>query len=243
MSRRLALPLLAALSSLGLAAPVLAQYTPGSFMYFDHLANNFAVNIGMIGQTVNASDDDDEVAPKVQPKRQVRLDFTPSKVVRQKTITTVIDAIGQLNPAQRNELRAAFVNNDLFSQAETALRPYNVRTNNVADAMTVYLISAWDAAHGVSDQASVGKFAAVRSQIADGLSQNQAIGGLSDATKQELSDTLFINAFLIDAMADSAKENPSIAANVRRSAMEGATVFGFDLSKIQIGENGIRTVG
>lgn len=241
MSRKLFVVALGLLSGLAVTLPVGAQYTPGSFMYFDHLANNTAINIGLLGKNTGSDDEEEESPPppRVQSPKNVRLDFVASKAVRQKTVEEVIGAIGQLNPTQRDGLRAAFINNDIFAQTEAALRPYGLRTNNLADAMTMFLICAWDAAHGVSEESSRAKVTAVRRQMQAALSTNQTIGGLSDITKQQLSDTLFINALLIQAMADAAKDNPAIKANVQRSAMQGAATFGFDLSTITVGENGI----
>ena len=72
----------------------------------------------------------------------------------------------------------------------------------------MYWISAWQASQGQTHTPSAATFQAVSAQLSSNLAQSEEFTAMSDAQKQEMTETLLIQAALIDASLEQAAANP-----------------------------------
>lgn len=233
-------------------SPASAQYTPGSFMYFDHLANNTAVNIGLLGKQKYHDDDEEEDKQEVlkrllekskkQPARTVRptdFVFPVSQPARTATLNAIVDGLSKDNPAGRRELQAALIDQNIFAVLDTAIQKYGLRTNNLADAYTLYWISSWEAAHNsMQGESSPAQVKAVKAQVVDFLSNVDALHTMKVADKQQLSDTLLVNAVLLEMIGESAKADPQFQELRSQAGRSGAAAFGLIVDGVTLTESG-----
>lgn len=231
------------------ASPATAQYTPGSFMYFDHLANNMAVNIGIMGQQKYHDDDDDKQdkdalirklleRAKKQPARAIKpadFVFPVSQPTRQATLNAIVDSLSKDNPASRSELQAVLIDQNLFGILDTAIQKYGMRTNNLADSYTLYWIASWEAAHNSEPKESPpAQVKAVKAQVVSFLSNVDALHDMTATEKQQLSDTLLVNAALLEMMAEASKTNPQFQQSRAQAGRAGAAAFGLFIDGITL---------
>lgn len=233
-------------------SPASAQYTPGSFMYFDHLANNTAVNIGLLGKQKYHDDDEEEDKQQVlkrlleksnkQPARAVKptdFVFPVSQPARTATLNAIVDGLSKDNPAARGELQAALIDQNIFAVLDTAIQKYGLRTNNLADAYTLYWISSWEATHNsMQGESSPAQVKAVKAQVVGFLSNVDALPTMKVTDKQQLSDTLLVNVVLLEMIGESAKANPQFQQLRSQAGRSGAAAFGLLVDGVTLTESG-----
>lgn len=117
---------------------------------------------------------------------------------------------------------AATLKSDPIAQMGPELAKYGLRTDDVADAYTVYWTEAWAAAHGVTREDSREQAQAVRRQAAAAILATSEFARATDAQKQEFADALLVQALLV-------------AAAVR----QGAKATGLDLDAMTLTDEGL----
>ena len=145
-----------------------------------------------------------------------------------------------MDPEGATELAAFFKATDIIGQLQTALRPYGLRVDNVADAYSVWWINAWQATRGHNNEVDRDTIEAVRAQAARALTSAPEFGSATDATKQEMAEALLIQAALIDSSVEQSKGKPDQMKAVGRAVAQGARGMGLDLNKMTLTEDGFR---
>ncbi len=118
------------------------------------------------------------------------------------------------------------------------MRPVGLRVNNVADAYTVWWIAAWEAVNQTDAGSSSAMYTAVKNQAAQAILKSGKISGMSAATKQEMAESLLVQAFLIQQAQQSARGDANQGTSVARAVNEGAKRTGLDLTKMTLTEDG-----
>lgn len=163
--------------------------------------------------------------------------FTPSRLVRQASYDAMLARARKGDPAGAQSLEQLMAQGDLIERMGPLLKPAGLRTDNLADAYTLWWIVMWNAAQGKSGNPDPVICAAVRNQVV-ALLPGQA--ALADTDKQKLAEGLLLQAMLVEAAIDQAKtpaEQAKVAALVKRTAAP----MGMDFSTMTLTGKGFVT--
>jgi hypothetical protein len=138
------------------------------------------------------------------------------------------------------QMEQVFSQPNFMSEIAKAIAPSGLKTNDAADAMTLWWIVAWNAANGRTDTPPPATFAAVKAQVKRAFGSTPAFSATTDAEKQELSEAMLIQGLLLDAASEQAiKQGGPMAAQVADAALKGAREsYGFDLNAMTLTPQG-----
>ena len=131
-----------------------------------------------------------------------------------------------------------FASTDVLAQLDGELAKQGLSVANVADAYTVWWITVWEAANGVSSPTARATIDAVKRQAAGALLAVPAFATASDADKQNLAESLLVQAMLLEAMNDTYREDATVGPQLRAAAAQGARGMGLDLSAMTLTADG-----
>ena len=130
---------------------------------------------------------------------------------------------------------------DLFAVLGSRLAPYGLRTDDVADALTVYLVTAWYGVRGSDQDPPRALLLATRTQMRSSLLTNPAFAAASNATKQEVAEALLIQTVEDSSNLTVAKKNPGQMARVKSLIRQNALkALKLDLTKLKLTSRGLR---
>ena len=120
-----------------------------------------------------------------------------------------------------------------------AMRAVGLDYNNVADAQAAYIVTVWQATLG-DYLDNPAQFQAVARQMAFGFSQ-AGLGRVSNATKQEMAETVIYDAMFIAGLFKDAKTDPTLKRWVANYAARGLkTHFGLDAKTLRMTSAGLQ---
>ena len=166
------------------------------------------------------------------------LRYTPSQARRAANLAEFVSKTGTVNPAGARDLQRLFASGDIIERIGQSIAPSGLRVDDLADAYTVWWIAAWEATRGGGETSSRLQTAAVRAQAAQALSAAPTILRASEADKQQLAESLLINAMMLETAVAQAKGDPGRLATVAGAASQGARRMGLDLSAMALTESG-----
>jgi hypothetical protein len=185
-------------------------------------------------------------APRPSPSRALnpaKLNYVPSLPLRKRHYAQFVEKTRNANPSGAAELEAMFASTDVIAAMSNGLRPFGLRVDSLADAYTVYWVNAWLASKGRPDSATRAQAQAVRKQAMSALLTAQPLATATDAMKQELAETLLVQAALLDAAVQQAKSDPALMSQVMDAARKGALSIGFDVSTVTLTPLGFKSAG
>lgn len=175
-------------------------------------------------------------APAAVPESA--LGFKPSPEVRKRNYAQFVDKLRASSPQGADEMQKLFAQKDVIAEFGTALTPYGLRTDNIADAYTVYWLNAWMASRGRSDPNTPEQAQGVRRQAANAMRANPQVAKLTDAQKQEMAEALLIQAMMLDAAMTQAKTQPDQMPQIQAGARAGAKAMSLDLDQMELTATG-----
>lgn len=167
-----------------------------------------------------------------------KLNYGPSMQVRKRNYAQFVEKTRANNPAGADNLAALLASTDVVASMDSALKPYGLRTNNLADAYSVYWVTAWEAANGIKQNSSKAQALAVSKQAASALLAVKTLQTATDAVKQEFAESLLVQAAMIEAAAEQAKANPTQMQQVAAAVKQGARSVGLNLDAVKLTEAG-----
>ena len=213
------------------------------------LFSNFAFAQGVfdMGVLTNTLTIETRPTPSVSPRSNERkpnllpessLSYSASAAVRKNNLSNFVKKTRAVDPEGASKMEAMFASADVIGAIGEGIAPFGLRTNNVADAYTVYWTNAWLGSRGRNDTLSKQQIAAVRNQAANALLTTPAFSSASNAQKQEMSEALLVQAALIEAYVDNAKSDPALMKKVKAAIAQGAKGMGLDLYKMTLTSDG-----
>lgn len=173
--------------------------------------------------------------PAVDP---AKLTFQSSPARRRANLDAFIRKARERNAAAGADVARAIGQGDVIGQLEPILHRVGLRADNVADAVALYWIVAWQTSKGHNDDFSRAKATAVRQQVTAALVKMPSIAGADDAAKQEFAETLLIQSILFDSAVTAAKGDAKMLAMLGSVARQGASGMGINLSAMTLTERG-----
>lgn len=173
---------------------------------------------------------------------EAALTFRPSPERRQHNFADFIEGSRVAGHAGAEQLRA-FLAQDVIGFVAKEVAPLGLRTDDLADAMTTYVMESWEAATAKVMPATRARAQAVRSQMDRAIAAASARLAEDDAAKQEIAETMLVQAVVVSnaiKLAVVEGDRNEIAA-VQESAREGTSeTLGIDLRSIAVTDAGLR---
>ena len=166
------------------------------------------------------------------------LAFRPDLAARKRNMARFVANIRRADPAGAKGLQDVLAKHDLIAEMNRQL-PAGIRPNSVPDAMALYLVTAWYGVRGSTDSKPA-DFRVVRDQFARAVGTTPGFATTSNAEKQELSESMLLQAMIADQAVQNAKGDPATLRQIRSALNAGArATFGFDLTRMRLGPNGL----
>jgi uncharacterized caspase-like protein len=169
-----------------------------------------------------------------------RFAFAVSPTTRRSTTNQFITQLQSSNKELGDLFAATFALQDIFGALDKAMVPYGLKTNNLADGLTIFFDTMRDIANGVESTPTRTQALAVRRQMALVLQSSSDTNALNATQRQEMSDGLVLYAMFMSLAQEAAKKgDPKEARNFSNGVAELAkTQFGVDLRAIRLTDNG-----
>lgn len=177
--------------------------------------------------------------PRSASINRAAISYSPSLAVRKRNLAQFVGRLRRVDPTSAAEMERSFARSDPIAEMGGLMRPVGLNPNNVADAMATYLVTAYYGVRGSTD-GEPAEFKAVSAQMARAISANSSFAGASDALKQEIAESMMIQAVLANQAVQAAQKKPSAMPAIKAAIAKGArAAFGFDVSRMRLGPNGL----
>ncbi len=206
----------------------------------NHLASRTAAKTTKAATLAKKASAPRQPQPQPQPMAPLSaLSFKPSSAVSAKSKATFFATLRKADPEAARQIEPRFDNVSLHEKLSEALAGHGLRADNVADAMTVWLVNLWLGANGQSQDPSPTQIRAIRAQMADALRASPALTAAKDAQKQEMAEGLILHAAVIGA----ASADPRAKSGPGKVALQDVTTrignsMGMDFTAMRITDEG-----
>lgn len=167
--------------------------------------------------------------------------FVPSSAARKRTLAGIVAKARTTNPQAAAALERDFAKGDPVVAIAPGLARYGLHTDDVADAMTAYLVSAWYGVRGSNEDPPRDKVRAVREQMQRVLLSTPSFGASSNATKQQMSDSLLLQLMVTERLVSSAKGDAAnmdaVKNTIRQSVLKTLKI---DMTKAELTSKGLQ---
>ena len=165
--------------------------------------------------------------------------YRPDAAVRKRNLNGFVARLRRVDAASAADLKRTFARRDLIAEISGVMRPVGLDPNNVADAIAIYLVTAYYGVRGSTD-GEPAEFKAVSAQVARAISADPSFASASDALKQEIAEGMLIQAVLANQAVEAAQKQPAAMPQVKAAIAKGArSAFGFDVTRMRLGPNGL----
>lgn len=166
--------------------------------------------------------------------------FRQSAAVRKNYVADFTAKMKAADAKDGAGMQQIFAKQNLFAMVGSKMSKYGLRTNNIADPLAMYIVTAWQGVRGRDSAPNKAQLLGVRSQIARNLAKVPSLNRLSDAEKQQWADSLLIQTFITDLAVKHAKKNPGLMAQSKADITSAARRnIGFDLNVMKLTNEGL----
>ncbi len=182
------------------------------------------------------------------PKRarapaSVDLTYTPSLTRRRENYAQFVAKTRKADPAGADQLAAMLNQTDVIAAMGPPLTKFGLRTDNVADAYSIYWMNAWQAAHGDTTQYGRETISAVKAQAARAIGATAKFAEATESNKQELAEAFLIQGAMIEAFQLKFKAAPDLMRRLGDTVRKGAKATGIDLDAMTLTSKGFVPAG
>lgn len=181
-------------------------------------------------------------APAAAAPADAAFRFRPSLEQRQRMFARFIAKSRAADPASGAEM-AKFLEGDVVATVGKMIEPIGLRTDNIADAVALYVMEAWEISNDQVMAPDRARAQAVRQQMVRVIGAAPVITRASDADKQDFAEDMIIQAAMLSSAYATAKQTGD-AAQVRAvsdAADKGArNALGMNLRTLAMTPAGLR---
>jgi len=177
-------------------------------------------------------------AAATPPTAAADLRYTPSHERRIANFANFVARSRPGNPQGAEDLAKLFSSQDVIEGMKAPLDAVGLRIDDIAGAYAAWWINAWQASRGRDEDVSRTMAIAVRDQAARAITSSGMLRGASDAAKQEMAESLLIQAALIAAAMEQSKGNAALTRAIAAVASQGARGMNVDLTAMDLTEHG-----
>lgn len=175
--------------------------------------------------------------PRVAPA-PARLAYTPSMERRRANLARFVAKSRKVDPQGAEALEKSLAASDVIGRMHRELASYGLRGDNVGDAYAAWWINAWLASRQRTEDPTPRQIAAVRVQAAQALAAIPAVANADEAVKQEMAEANLLQAAMIGAHMERAKDDPDLSQRVAAAVRQGARASGLDLDAMDLTDEG-----
>ena len=164
------------------------------------------------------------------------LTFTVSEPLRANHQQQFLDSLRSRSPGAADDLAG----HDLIGLLGTAIAPHGLKTDNVADAFTAWLMINHGLVTGDDSDPTPAQVEGTRQLATNALLAMPDLIASSDADKQAMTDSLLLQALLNQMMIDALKEaNPAGLPAAQQEIRTATRDMGLDLDLLEMTPNGL----
>lgn len=182
-------------------------------------------------------------APAAPAAAPADLGFTPSPALRKRNIAAFMANMEATNPVAAAEIQAQLGGRDLIELIGGEIARYGLKTDNLPDAMAIFVMESWEAMSGRVLPPSRPRGLAVRRQMAEAAATLPALSGATGAARQELAESMLLQAFLISSTAQANRQagaGPAETQAMADTVVEIArATLGIDLRTMTLTDDGL----
>ena len=176
--------------------------------------------------------------PVADAPPSVETRFAVDRQARRQAEEAYAAAIARIDPSISKQMPTGRI----VRTVGQGIRPYGLRTDDLADAMTVYLVQLWMAANGSAERVPDEAVAAVRRQVVTLLAQAQDPRLQRASARQAEADALLLRSYLLSSL-NMTTAQPGRGGE-RGKLREGmgqitADLFGTDFRRVALGASGL----
>ncbi len=181
-----------------------------------------------------------QAQPQAQPAAPAAdpaaLNFAVSDALRAADQQKFIEGLRASSPDAANDLAG----HDLIGMLGTAIAPYGLKTDNVGDAFTAWLMINHGLVTGDDSDPTPAQIEGTRKMTTAALLAMPDLVAAGDADKQSMADTLLLQALLNQMMIDALKqENPAGVPAAQEQIRAATRDMGLDLGNLEMTANGL----
>lgn len=166
--------------------------------------------------------------------------FRPSLATRKRVVASWAARARARDAKSGADLERQATKTDLIVGAKPQLARLGLRTDDVADAIAIYLVTAWYGVRGSNQDPPRGYLRGVREQMHQVLLSNARFASASNEAKQQLAESLLLETMVTDAAIRGAKANSASMAGVKSYIRQTAmNTFQLDMAKMKLTANGL----
>lgn len=169
-----------------------------------------------------------------------RFTFQPSARRRQANLAQFVGKMRAVDPKGGAELEKLFASADIIGDIGAGMRKNGLQPNDVADAYALWWVTAWHASQGRALDLNPATLSAVRTQAARAIEATGKFGSASDTLRQEMAESLMIQAAMVDELNDQMRGNPNQRRALATAVNKGARGMGLDLTTMTLTREGFQ---
>lgn len=167
-----------------------------------------------------------------------QLEYLPSLERRQANLSELAEQRQVKHLKGATELEALLSSTQVIEAIEQTIEPYGLGVNNIADAYTLWWITAWQASEGELSKIDRQTVQAVKRQAMLIWLANPKLAQATDAHKQAIAEALLIQALLTQAAISKAGDDQYAKQVVMEAVRQGAASSGLALEQMQLTAQG-----
>lgn len=240
-----------ALTLIGILSPTIARgdyevpipnYAPGNMMAISQAAAFADVMRNVYGGGVSSTRKPTARPSQIKPSKQsVSLNFRSDLSISRQVQADIVKRVRQESPSDADRLAPVLASGQAMSAYSKLVASYGLRSDNVADAMTAYIVTKWLLANDVRTNPSRTAVQAVRAQVAQICLNNPQLR--SESARQMLAESLIYQFMMLDSLRERviAEGNPAQIRQIAEMAnRNGTNDLGVDLRSIDLANTGFR---
>ena len=172
-----------------------------------------------------------------------KLGYTPSPARRRANMARFVSKLRSGDPQGAAALEQLTASTDFIETIGAELARYGLRVDDVADAYAVWWVAAWNGWAGDTSDPTREQLSAVRAQAARAVSATPGFAIANEATRQEMAESLLVQAALIEAATDQLKIDPATKPQLRQAMDQAGRSMGLDFTTMRLAKSGFHTLG
>lgn len=172
------------------------------------------------------------------PKEAAYLAFEPSLAQRQNHIKQWLEQMRTYDEEAAKSLTELASQQDLIQQLQTTLAPVGLTINNLADAYTVWWISAWYTSQGKPLALEKDTVQAVQKQAMQALVKSASFTQATNEVKQEMAESLLLQVILLDILVAQVQDDPLALQQLEMAIKADTKNAGLDLDEMTLTPQG-----
>ncbi len=179
--------------------------------------------------------------PGPHPAPRVSTRFRSSLAGRRAVLARVVAQTRAVDPAGATRLQNFLGGADPLASLKPTFSRYDLRPDDVADAMALYLVVAWYGSRGLDQDPPAHLMRAVRTQMRNTLPNLPAFARASNTAKQQMADSMWIQTIVAASSINAAKGKPALMNQTKSAIRQGAMkAFKLDMTKVKLTAQGLR---